>query len=90
MLVKIHFLPNTLEVAYTVLCRCRFIHDHLHLYYPELQLPLLDIRPKVQTPETLKIIPGVPLVPKKRRRKKNTPPEPDPPREETVPEITID
>jgi hypothetical protein len=72
----------------------RFIHDHLHLYYPDLQLPPLDIRPKVRAPEAHTIIPGLPLVPKKRRKKRTAPKDPDPPEGEddaaAIPVITID
>jgi hypothetical protein len=74
----------------------RFIHDHLHLYSPDIELPPLDIRPKVRAPGTLTIIPGLPLVPpkKKRRRRKKTAPSASPPPQqdpsEQVPVITID
>jgi hypothetical protein len=66
----------------------RFINDHLHLYHPELQLPPLDIRPKVRAPETLTIIPGLPLAPKKtKRRREKTTNDVDP---SQIPVITLD
>jgi hypothetical protein len=72
----------------------RFIHDHLHLYYPDIELPPLDIRPKVRAPTTLTIIPGLPLIPPKKKRRKKTAPSASPlPHQdpsEQVPVITID